>query len=293
VDLPLDSLFRRFTLPLPGRGPGDLNILEFGPEDAPVAGLFLHANGFNAQTYARLLSPLASQSRILAYDQRGHGGTTLPANPKGRRDWLDLRDDLLALMTSFDLQDVALFGHSMGGTVSLLAAAQEPERAPRLVLLDPVMVSGRARAEAAESPMVAAALRRRSVFANRTQAVVAYRGRGAFATWPDDVLEDYVEAGFRPQPDGTVALACTPQWEASNYAAQAHDPWSALRAYPGAVEILAAEMDSTCREPEDLDIAALSPRVSITRLVGTTHFLPMERPDVVARSLARALDPSA
>ena len=32
-----------------------------------------------------------------------------------------------------------------------------------------------------------------------------------------------------PTEDGGVELACAPAWEASNYAAQAHDPWKAVR----------------------------------------------------------------
>ena len=46
---------------------------------------------------------------------------------------------------------------------------------------------------------------------------------GAFKTWPETMLADYVAGGFVEQPEGKVELACAPVWEASNYAAQAHD----------------------------------------------------------------------
>lgn len=188
-----DLPFRQFNLPLPSRGPGEVAVLDFGRLGAPVAGVFLHANGFNARTYRRLLGPASRFGRILAFDQRGHGATTLQARPEGRRDWLDLRDDLLAFAEALDLKDVTLCGHSMGGTVSLLAGREAPDRVHRLLLLDPVMIPDLPAPAGDASPMVAGALRRRATFANRGDARAAYRGRGAFATWPDAMIEDYVE----------------------------------------------------------------------------------------------------
>ena len=137
--------------------------------------------------------------------------------------------------------------------------------------------------------MISGALRRRAAFASRADARAAYLGRGAFATWPEAMIDDYVEDGFRDLPSGAVELACTPLWEASNYAAQAHDSWGALASYPGPVRILAAETGSTCREPPEFDIESLAPRISLTRTPGTTHFLPMERPDLVMDALAETL----
>ena len=98
-----------------------------------------------------------------------------------------------------------------------------------------------------------------------------------------------MQGGFRDLPGGAVELACAPVWEASNYAAQAHDSWGALAAYTGPVRILAAETGSTCREPPGFDIEALPPKISLTRVPGTTHFLPMERPDLVTNALAGSL----
>ena len=76
---------------------GALSALEFGDPSRPVEILFAHANGFNAQTYRTVLAPLAERFRILAVDQRGHGFSTLPADPKGRKSWRDLQADLAPL----------------------------------------------------------------------------------------------------------------------------------------------------------------------------------------------------
>lgn len=278
---------RAFDLPLPSRGSGVLHGLDFGPAARSPDIVFLHANGFNALTYRGILEPLAADYRILALDQRGHGETSLDTAVAGRCDWLDLRDDLLAALEILDVRGAVLSGHSMGGTVSLLAAQAQPDRARSLILFDPVILPNDAARAAPHSPMVEAARRRRAVFPSREAALTSYRGRGAFRGWPEAVLEDYVRAGFRDLPSGEVTLACSPDWEASSYAAHGHDSWSALAHPPRPIRVLKAEIASTCRFDKG-DIAP-GPDVVIDTIVGASHFLPMERPDLVQGALRAAL----
>jgi pimeloyl-ACP methyl ester carboxylesterase len=272
---------------------GEIAGLEFGPLDRPIDVVFVHANGFNAQTYRVLLSPLAAGLRVLAVDQRGHGRTTLPADPDGRRSWRDLQGDLTGLLDVLDGPPVVLAGHSMGGTVSLLAAAERPERVKGLLLADPVIMPWLATLYAKapwtsgrlwkSMPLAQSALRRRAVFDDREQVFAGYKGRGAFKTWPETMLADYVAGGFVDRPDGKVELACAPGWEASNYAAQGHDPWRAIRQVEAPTLILKAEKHSTCRAGDRF--ARRGRDVRIETIEGTTHFLPMERPDVVRDAL--------
>ena len=269
-------------------GPGEVAALEFGPQDRPIDVVFVHANGFNAQTYTSLLAPLSAGLRVLAIDQRGHGATPLPTRTEGRRSWIDLRDDLLALLKSLDGPPVVLAGHSMGGTVSLLAAGARPAAVKGLVLLDPVIMPRLVALYALapwtsgalwkKMPIAEAALRRRSVFDDREAVVAAYTGRGAFKTWPEAMLVDYVDGGFLDREDGKVELACAPAWEASNYCAQGHDPWRAIRHVTGPVRILRAETGSTCRAGDSF--VRRGKDVVIETVAGTSHFLPMERPDL-------------
>lgn len=288
-ELPLPPKVR--TIALGNRGPGSMAYLDFGPHDRPVDAVFLHANGFNALTYRHVLAPLTSRYRILAIDQRGHGATSLETVVEGRRDWLDMRDDLLAYLDALDLTRVVLSGHSMGATTSLLAAAMAPARCRGLVLFDPVMLPPRPRGLSSEPSMVEATRRRRAIFPSREGALKSYRGRGAFSTWPEPMLADYVDAGFRDLPDGQISLACAPAWEASGYAAQDHDSWKALRRSICSIDILRAEAASTFHlgaYPE-----GLGDRIRITTVPGTSHFLPMERPDLVQAALARAIEARA
>jgi pimeloyl-ACP methyl ester carboxylesterase len=271
-------------------------VFEFGPTDRRIDLVFLHANGFNAPTYRAILAPLAARLRIIAIDQRGHGGTTLSTDTSERSNWHDFRDDLLALLVVLDLNNVVLAGHSMGGTTSLLAAAEAPDRVRRLVLLDPVILPptwGSGEAADRHAAMVGAALRRRAVFPSRAAAIEAYRGRGAFKTWTGDMLADFVAGGVLDLPSGEVALACDPAWEASTYASQAHDPWDAFQRSVCGIRILRAEHQSTCRVEGHVDELTASGRISIETVPGTSHFLPMERPDLAREALREAAKPTA
>lgn len=282
---------RRLSLPVSNRrGAGRMSVLDFGEPKRPVDLIFVHANGFNALTYRTLLAPLSGSLRIWAPDLRGHGGTTLPAEGGGRRDWHDHRDDLVALLDVLDGPPVILAGHSMGGTSALLAAAERPDRVGGLVLLDPVIWSRWAVAAfklplldriASRIPLVRNALRRRAVFDSREQAMAAYLGRGAFLGWPEMMLADYLADGLVETPGG-VALACDPAWEASNYAAQSHDPWRALKRLDCPVTVLKGEAGSTCaltENPRGL------PHVTVGTVRGGTHFFPMLQADVARDAL--------
>ncbi|MGX7707864.1 alpha/beta fold hydrolase [Methylobacterium sp. Gmos1] len=275
-----DSDFVRRTIDIGDPAEGHLAALDFGPADRSLDALLLHANGFNARTYRSLLAPLADL-HVLAYDHRGHGRTTLPAEPAGRSDWQDVTDDLLALMDRLDAPPLVLIGHSMGGTAALLAAAARPGRVRRLVLLDPVIQPPERRGQG-HAGLAEGALKRRSDFPSREAALAAYRGRGAFRTWPEAPLADYVADGFREVPGG-VTLACTGAWEASSYMAQGHDPWAALARLSCPAEILRGETGSTCALTEDRG------SVTVETVPGTTHFLPFETPERVRAAIRRAL----
>lgn len=270
---------------LPARG-GAMAVLDFGPAGRPVDVVFSHANGFNARTYRTILEPLAGELRILAVDLRGHGGSTLPTPAEGWTGWRGFRDDLLAFLEAETDGPVVLAGHSMGGTTSLLAAAARPERVKALALFDPVVFEG---AQAAESPgdnrLAEGAERRRATFPDKAAALAAYAGRGAFRTWRSEQLADYVEGGFRETDGGEVALACAPRWEASNFRIHRYDPWAAFAAVGCPVRILRAEEGSTARIESHLPVLAQNPRLRHEVVPGTTHFLPMERPELVRETL--------
>lgn len=271
---------RHFSLP--NRG-GITAALDFGHEGRPVDIVFCHANGFNARTYRTILAELGAKLRILAIDLRGHGASTLPADPERWTGYRGYAEDLLAFLEAAVDRPVVLAGHSLGATACLIAAVEEPRQVRSLVLFDPVLLPNELRAAPLWGlPPVQATLRRRENFPDRAAAIVAYRGRGAFAAWSEAGLIDYVTDGFLDAPDGTVTLACRPAWEALTYAIHNYDPTDLLLRLQRPVRILVAETGST------VGLEARQFATALEVIQGTTHFLPMERPQLVRQALLAA-----
>jgi len=289
--------FRRLTLDAPG---GRIAGLAFGPEAGGPDIVFLHATGFNARTYRAMLAPLGERFAVWAIDARGHGRTHLPAKLWGYSSWRRHRDDLIAVLETHATRPVTLAGHSMGGTVSLLAAARRPDLASSLALLDPVIMPAAMYAafEAPLGPLIMrnvfplarGAARRRARFASREEALQAFVGRGVFKTFPTEVVEDYVADGvIEDDKNGGFKLACAPAFEAATFCAQRNDPWGALRRVRAPIVMLRAEKNSTVRDAAAHRIAALKPDARLAVVEGASHMLPIERPDRARAAIESAV----
>jgi pimeloyl-ACP methyl ester carboxylesterase len=260
--------------------------------------VFLHATGLNARAYRALLAPLGERLHAVALDFRGHGRSTLPAQRFGYASWRRHRNDVIALLDKHFDKPVTLAGHSMGGTVSLLAAGKRPDLVNGLVLVDPVILPppayvlmalpGAALLSRSFMPIARKAADRRRRFPNRAAAVKAFSGRGFFKTFPPEMLEDYVADGLVDTPSGQVKLACSPSYEAATFAAQGHDPWHAAKRAPGPIVILRAEHRSTLPQAAAQHFGALRPDARIAVVEGSSHALPMERPDRVRAAIESA-----
>lgn len=286
---------QRFNVP--GRG-GHIAGLNFGRSSGPIDLVFLHATGFCALTYRRLLQQLGPERRVIAFDLRGHGHTTLPSRPAALTHWHTFASDVVGAVRQLTQGLPApklIAGHSMGGTTALLALQADPSIARALLLIDPALVMPKMRRLALlpfgtqllrrRLPIAKAAQRRRPHFPSTEEVLASYRGRGAFRTWLPGFLEDYVEDGFVRRADGSVVLRCSPAWESATFAAQRHDLRSALRALPVPARILVAEHGSTSARALDF-VREDAPTMLVEQVPGSTHFLPMERPELIRDHMA-------
>ena len=283
---------------------GEISICHWSDEkqtDKPVLH-WAHANGFNGQTYNKLLAPLAETYDIHAWDARGHGMTQLPAAPRMMKSWYIYRDDLEPLvqhLADAKGQKIWLGGHSMGGCASLLLAAKRPDLVAGLILTDPVIMPG---LMAILSPWLMAlrgrghvlmelAKKRRAIWPDAAAVEKAYTGRGAFASWQDGFLHDYLAGGLTPRPDdkeNQVALACDPQWEAANFKGPQLrlEPWIKKLRVP--FTLLMAEKGSTTRCVETFYRPPVAKKIET--VAGSSHFIPMEFPDLVRAEISARMD---
>ncbi|MBU2603628.1 MAG: alpha/beta hydrolase [Actinobacteria bacterium] len=97
--------------------------------------ILLHGLGLD-HTAWREQSVLAEEFRLISYDARGCGASTVPATGY---DYPDLADELTGLMDLLEIERAHLVGHSRGGGVIMTQAFARPERVASLVFVDTVL----------------------------------------------------------------------------------------------------------------------------------------------------------
>ena len=179
-------------------------------------------------------------------------------------------------------------GHSMGAAALAMAQAADPSRFKALILIEPIVFPGPYEREGRES-MAITAQRRRSTFESRESAAEHFRGRGAFANWVEGAFDGFIECGLIG--DSEVRLACRPDVEADIYRAwRDHDTWDKLGSIEIPVIVMTGEESDTITPAFAREQASRFPKAGIEIVPGTGHFLPMERPEIVADRVRRLVE---
>jgi pimeloyl-ACP methyl ester carboxylesterase len=113
-----------------------------GPAEGPTF-VLVHGLGGSLLNWAPVAPGLALWGRVVALDLAGFGLTPLAERSAGVTANRRL---LRGFMQALELPPVVLVGNSMGGMVSMLQAARNPETVSSLVLVDAAFPRGRVRA---------------------------------------------------------------------------------------------------------------------------------------------------
>jgi pimeloyl-ACP methyl ester carboxylesterase len=203
--------------------------------------IFSHGNSFPASTYRVMLDSLRARGfTVHAIEKYGHD----PAYPV-TDNWPHLVQQLADFAAARKAADGGqapyLVGHSLGGILSLMCAAQHPDLARGVVLLDAPVVSGwRAKGWglAKRSPTLRQKMspsqisrRRRNDWDDREAVFQHFRSKKVFSTWDAQVLHDYVDHGTI-DADGRWRLAFDPEVESRIYDTLPHHIEQLLRRHP-------------------------------------------------------------
>jgi proline iminopeptidase len=109
--------------------------------DSPANGspiIVVHGGpGMDHLTLEADLAPLAQHHRVIYYDQRGGGRSTLPSDPSLLTIDHHVRD-LEALRRHLGLDKVTLLAHSFGPAIAALYAIRYPDHVDRMIFLGPI-----------------------------------------------------------------------------------------------------------------------------------------------------------
>lgn len=264
--------------------------------------IFSHANSFPAGTYRELFKLLRARGfSVKAVDSFGHD----PKYPV-TNNWPHLVQQLADFArreTDKAGEPAFLVGHSLGGFLSLMAAARHPELARALLLLDAPILGGwrattlgvikRTDLVGSFSPG-AVSQKRRDHWPDRDAALAHFQGKKAFARWDPKVLNDYVTHAMHDEPDradksGTApprrALSFRRDIETAIYNTLPHNLDSLLRRHP--LKCPSAFVGGLYSVEMKQVGMAMTERITKGRisLLAGSHLFPMEKPQATAAAI--------
>lgn len=179
----------------------ELATTSFEPAGEPTGRdiLLTHGLASNQQLWWAAAQQLAELgSRVVTYDQRGHGQS---GKPDSGYDMATVADDLALLIDALALDQPLIGGQSWGGNVVLEAVHRHPERISGALLVDGGLIH--LRRQFPEWEDCANALAPPPLLGRASSEIVSWVESMA-ADWPASGRKATL-ANFEHRPDGTIA----------------------------------------------------------------------------------------
>jgi pimeloyl-ACP methyl ester carboxylesterase len=251
-----------------------LEVHLAGPDDGPTV-VFSHCWTGRMDLWGGVARRLvAAGHRVVLYDQRGHGHSTLG---RARLTVDRLGDDLRTVLEALDVRDAVLAGHSMGGMTVQALAANHPE-----------VVASRARGIVLAG--TAAHVSRVPVPAGVAHAVLGDRRTARLeAQDPWSMRRIFGDVVHRAHADVArdALLATTGAARAECLVAMTRmDYRRGLSTIDVPTVVVVGSKDRLTAPARARVLAAAIPSARLDVLDGIGHMLPLEVPDILADVIA-------
>ena len=111
----------------------NLRYFSWGSESNPKM-ICLHGHTGQAHIWDKFAQEMSENYHVLAFDQRGHGGSSYAADGYDRDKFVN---DLDAIIETLKIDRVTLVGQSTGGWHSILYTSEfHPEKVEKIVIVD-------------------------------------------------------------------------------------------------------------------------------------------------------------
>jgi pimeloyl-ACP methyl ester carboxylesterase len=248
----------------------ELTYSDMGPGGG-IPLLFLHGwNGARALWFP-VMELLTTRHRTIAPDLRGFGASNTAPGPYRVETFAD---DLSAMIAELDLDPLVVIGHSMGAAVAQRFAIDRPDAVEGLVLVSPVPAGG-----VAFPPNIDAFFRSipgSSENANLWLSKLTYRE-------PTREIRNLLRA---------AAAAAPPE-----VALESYDSWTSLRFADEAATIATPTLAIAPAEDKPMTpqfvretVVEIIPGSRLEIVEETSHYVPLEAPERIARSIERFVD---
>lgn len=243
--------------------------------------ILVHATGFNSLQWHPIARELAGQYKIVVpsfCDPRD----TKPE--KGGVRWQVLANDMVSLCRHLEIEKPFMVGHSMGGSICILAHGIAPDMAEKMLLIEPVVLPDylyKGKITIDRHPLAGKVMRRRNKWKDYHEVESYLRSKQLFRNWDDEMLKIYLDYGFSENLQGEIELTCSPRAEAAILMGSLDmNPWPLLPQIKCPVFILQGEKSdrSQLNQPK---IAAKFPNGKHRLIPNAGHLIPMEKPKLI------------
>jgi len=274
------------------------------PTAAKPLVIFSHGNSFPAGTYSAVFQSLKARGfQVKAVDKFGHD----PRYPV-TSNWPHLVQQL-ADFTAREVekagQPAFLVGHSLGGFLSLMCAARNPQLGGQpvqgVVLVDsPILGGWRARAlSVAKRAQLVGAIspgaisrKRKNQWLGKDEVFEHFRGKKAFAAWDEQVLRDYIAHGTYAgtgEDEGKQLLSFDRDVETAIYNTLPDNLEGLLKRHP--LKCPVAFIGG--RQSAEMKQVGMGMTEKVTKgrimMLDGSHLFPMEKPLMTAAAIEAAL----
>ncbi len=245
--------------------------IHYTIEGAAAAPVLVMSNslGTTLQMWDPQMAALLRHFRVLRYDTRGHGRSSVPAEPFGMAE---LGADVLAVMDHAGVARAQFCGLSMGGMTGMWLARHHADRFGRFVLANTAALIGPA-----------------TVWDNRIATVQ----RDGMAAIVPGVLERWFTPSYRAshaqafEPVRDMLLGCDPLGYTANCAAvRDADLRAMLPQINAKVLVIAGEQDAATTPAQGREVAQAIPDAEYLSL-DAAHLSNWELPQAFAEALIR------
>lgn len=269
----------------------DIPLHHFGGKGPLIH--FAHGNGYPPSAYRALCSHFTDRYEVIGAKMRPLWSSS--NDPSVLDSWSLLAEDMAHFMRSKGMKKVIGLCHSLGGTISILAAYDNPDLFDRLILLDPVILSKESflasesmtmSERIAHNPFARASSTRKDKWKNKSEVFEIWRGKKVFGRFNDQALWQLIEAAIMQNKHGAT-LAYSREWETQIYVTESYVLDKAIKLDIPITVIRAARRSVIMDKVWEM-WKGKSPQTSFLDFHDGSHLFPMEAPDEVAAILREA-----
>ena len=232
-----------------------------------IALVFVHGWNCDRGYWAGQLEHFARSHRVVNVDLAGHGDSSL-----NRAEWTmqAFGEDVSAVVTALDLQNVVLVGHSMGGKVIVEAARQLGGRVVAVVGVDTFHSGGR------ETPQV----RQDEVFGQLAEDYAGFMANfvdRTFVEQSDPAIREWVKADMSAAPYASAVGA--------RQASGSYDATPVV----ASLDVPLVLINSDFLPTDVAHLEANAKQFLYLEMTGVGHFVMLEDPDTFNALLSAVL----